>query len=132
MTRTRLAGLLWAALLSWACVILYLSSLTPKELPESAFLFWDKLNHFAAYAVGGWLATSALGVSRPQSTGRSVLISAVLLIAAFGVLDEALQTLTPGRSGADLDDWLADVIGAAVGAWLARLTRRHRPAAARA
>jgi VanZ family protein len=120
------ARLLWAALLSWACVILYLSWLTPRELPEAAFLFWDKLNHVAAYAVGGWLAASALRVSRPKSTGRSVVISAVLLIAAFGVLDEAFQTLTPGRSGADVDDWLADIIGAAIGAWLAGQTRRRR------
>ena len=128
MTRTRLAWLLWAALLSWACAILWLSSLPPRELPEAAFLFWDKLNHFAAYAVGGWLAASALRVSRPHSSARSVLISAVVLIAAFGILDEAWQTLTPGRSGADVDDWLADALGAAAGAaltlpTLARLLR---------
>jgi VanZ family protein len=127
MTRTRLAWLLWAGLLFWACVILWLSSLIPTELPNAAFLFWDKINHAAAYTVGGWLAASALRVSRPQSTDRFVLVSAVLLIAAFGVLDEGLQTLTLGRSGADVDDWLADLLGATVGALLAGLTRRRRP-----
>ena len=118
MTRTRLAGLLWVAWLSWAGAILWLSSLTPKELPEAAFLFWDKMNHFLAYAVGGWLAAAALRASRPRTPVARVLLAAVLLIAAFGILDEAFQTLTPGRTGGDVDDWVADVLGAAAGAAL--------------
>ena len=127
MTRTRLAGLLWVAWLSWAGAILWLSSLTPKELPEAAFLFWDKMNHFLAYAVGGWLAAAALRASRPRTPVARVLLAAVLLIAAFGILDEAFQTLTPGRTGGDVDDWVADVLGAAGAAltlpMLPRLTR---------
>ena len=118
MTRRTMSWLLWAALICWAGVILWLSSLAPQELPEAAFLFWDKVNHFVAYAFGGWLAASALRVTRPQTARRQVLILAVLLIAAFGVLDEALQTLTPGRTGGDVDDWMADVLGAAAGALL--------------
>ncbi len=118
MTRTRLAGLLWAALLSWACVILWLSSLTPRDFPEAAFLFWDKLSHFLAYAVGGWLAAAALRTSRPRTPVVRLLLVAVLLIAAFGILDEAFQTLTPGRTGGDVDDWVADLLGAAAGAAL--------------
>lgn len=118
MSRPAKARLLWGALILWACVILLLSSLTPQELPEAAFLFWDKVNHFVAYAAGGWLAASALRASGPQTRRRTILILAVLLIAAFGVLDEALQTLTPGRSGGDVDDWVADVLGASAGALL--------------
>lgn len=118
MSRRTLARLLWVALFCWACIILFLSSLTPQELPEAAFLFWDKVNHFVAFAAGGWLAASALRVSRPQTRATTVLILAVALIAAFGVLDETLQTLTPGRSGGDVDDWLADVLGASAGALL--------------
>jgi VanZ family protein len=120
-----MSWLIWAALVCWACVILWLSSLPPEELPEAAFLFWDKVNHFVAYAVGGWLAASALQVSRPRNSRTTVLILAVLLIATFGVLDEALQTLTPGRTGGAADDWMADVLGAAVGALL-RLRRTPR------
>jgi hypothetical protein len=48
MARRTLAGLLWLALLCWACGILVLSSLTPQELPDAAFIFWDKANHFVA------------------------------------------------------------------------------------
>lgn len=118
MSRRARSRLLWAALFCWAGLILFLSSLTPQELPEAAFLFWDKVNHFVAYAAGGWLAASALRVSRPQNNVTTLLILAVLLIAVFGVLDEALQTLTPGRSGGDVHDWVADVLGAITGALL--------------
>lgn len=44
------------------------------------------------------------------------LAAAVLSIAAFGAVDESLQSLTPGRTGANLSDWTADVLGAATGA----------------
>ena len=119
---------LWIALLCWAAAILSLSSLTPAELPGPAFWLWDKLNHVLAFAVGGWLAARALRVSRPATPLARVLLGAVLMIAAFGALDEAIQTLTPGRSGGDSRDWLADVIGAAGGALLSlyRLPRLPR------
>jgi VanZ family protein len=57
------------------------------------------------------------------------VIPAVILVAVFGGLDEALQTLTPGRSGGDLDDWVADALGAAAGALLTlpTLSRLYRP-----
>jgi len=116
--RRATSGLLWTAMVCWAGTILYLSSLSPNELPGTAFLFWDKFNHVAAYAVGGWLAASALRTSRPQTSRTTVLMLAVLMLATFGVVDEAFQTLTPGRSGGDIGDWTADVLGACVGALL--------------
>lgn len=130
VSRRRFASLLWLGLLCWAGVILWLSSLSPDELPDAAFMFWDKVNHFAAFAAGGWLAAAALHVTRPRGRTATTLVLAVLLIAAFGVLDEALQTLTPGRTGGDVDDWVADVLGATAGALLTlpalpRLMRRR-------
>lgn len=122
MRRQTLARVLWAALGCWAVAILGLSALTPGELPEAAFLFWDKVNHFAAYAVGGWLAAAALRASRPSVGAAVRIVLAVGLIAVFGAADEAFQTLTPGRSGADLDDWIADVLGATAGALLTAVT----------
>ena len=119
--------LLWAALICWALLILWLSSLTPRELPEAAFMFWDKVNHFLAFTLGGWLAASALRASRPRSGVVGALVGAVVLIGAFGALDEMLQTLTPGRSGADLSDWIADVLGAAAGALLTLTARARTP-----
>ncbi len=124
-SRPRLALILYAALLCWAIAILWLSSLTPRELPDSAFLLWDKLNHLLAFAVGGWLAATALRVTRPTMPVAGALAAAVVLIAAFGVLDETVQTLTPGRSGGNLGDWVADVIGAVLGSLLSVPTYRR-------
>jgi len=108
----------WLALACWAGGIIWLSSLTPKELPDTAFLFSDKINHFVAFAVGSWLAASALRFASPRSTVVSRVLLAVALIAAFGALDETMQKFTPGRSGGDLYDWIADFLGAVAGALL--------------
>lgn len=123
--RRTLATGLWIALLCWAVGVLWLSSLTPQEMPEAAFLFMDKINHFVAYAVGGWLAANALRVSRPLSAVGGSIVLAVVIVAGFGVADEALQAFTPGRTGGDLYDWIADLLGATAGALLSLLTRRR-------
>jgi VanZ family protein len=98
---TRTTRLFWFALLCWAGAILWLSSLTPQELPDAAFIAWDKVNHFLAYAVGGWLAAGTLRLSRPLAPVAGRMVLAVILVAAFGIADETLQTLIPGRTGAD-------------------------------
>ena len=129
MSRRQLTRVLWGAWFCWAGAILWLSSLSPDELPDAAFALWDKLNHFTAFALGGWLAAAALRVSRPHASPAASAIPAVILVAVFGGLDEALQTLTPGRAGGDLDDWVADALGAAAGALLTlpTLSRLYRP-----
>lgn len=122
--RRQLASVLWVALSCWACVILWLSTTSPDDLPDAAFAFWDKLNHFAAYAVGGWLAAGALRASRHTASPSEIVGLAVLLVATFGLLDETLQTITPGRTGADVLDWIADLLGALTGALLSLRTLR--------
>ncbi len=125
MPRALVAAILWSALAIWAGAILWLSSLSPPELPAAAFLAWDKLNHFAAFAVGGWMTASALRISRPRTGAAATILLAVALISVFGAMDEAAQLLTPGRSGADVYDWIADLLGALAGALFAGFT--HGP-----
>lgn len=122
MTRRQLATLLWATLTAWAATILWLSSRTPEQLPAVAFVASDKFNHFAAFGVGGWLAASSLRASWPRARTAAQLLVAALVVAAFGAIDEISQLATPGRSGADLYDWIADFLGAVCGASLARFT----------
>jgi VanZ family protein len=122
MPRRFLSAALWLALLVWGAGILWLSSLTPEKLPSAAFLTWDKLNHFIAFAIGGWLAAAALRLSRPKLSPAQALLLAVAAVAAFGAFDEARQTFTPGRTGGDLYDWIADFLGAIAGALLALTT----------
>ena len=129
---TRNTRLFWFALLCWAGAILWLSSLTPQELPDAAFIAWDKVNHVLAYAVGGWLAAGAFRLSRPLAPVAGRIVLAVAVVAAFGIIDELVQTLTPGRTGGDIGDWIADLLGAGVGAVASLPTQRRlhrRPSA---
>ena len=119
--RYLLTSILWVALFAWAATILWLSSLSPQQLPSAAFIASDKFNHFAAFAMGGWLAASALRVSWPGGTATKI-IAAIVLLALFGGADEASQLLTPGRSGGDIYDWIADFLGACAGALFSLLT----------
>ncbi|MEN1681168.1 MAG: VanZ family protein [Planctomycetota bacterium] len=72
----------------------------------------DKLVHFGAYAVLGCL----VAVCVTPRGGRLALVSGILIvlgIAVVGAIDELTQPYV-GRS-CDERDWLADVVGAAVG-----------------
>lgn len=122
MSRRLLSVGLWCAVAFWAGGILWLSSLSPRDLPETAFLFSDKFNHFVAFAVGGWLAASALRTSRPALRRGTAVVLAIAAVAAFGAFDETRQLLTPGRTGGDLYDWIADFLGAIAGASLTLVT----------
>lgn len=88
--------------------IFYLSS-RPGEtvgLPAP----WDKLAHFLAYALLGFL----LGLGRE---GQAFGVAAL-----YGLLDEFHQSFTPGRE-VSLLDFLADALGGALGALFARAQR---------
>jgi hypothetical protein len=114
----------WAALAAAAWVV-GLFALSSWSAGEGALDFWwrfphdDKVVHALLYAVLGGLLRIA--------TGR--VGATVALAGAVGLADEALQSTVPGRS-ADPLDWVADVLGAFVGAVLVSvLARRYvRPA----
>jgi hypothetical protein len=117
----------WGPPLLWAAVIFTLSS-QPVLIPLPSVLGWDKLQHTAAYAVGGALIARALGRG-----GRFPWLAAVLG-SLYGVSDEIHQLFVRNRS-ADPIDWIADTLGvlAGVGLWrlyLRRSERRARRAAA--
>jgi hypothetical protein len=110
----------WAALAAVAWVV-GLFALSSWSAGEGALDFWwrfphdDKVVHALLYAVLGGLLRIA--------TGR--LAATLALAGAVGLADELLQSTVPGRS-ADPLDWVADVLGAFVGAWLVSvLARRH-------
>jgi VanZ family protein len=120
MTPRLLASLLWCALVAWAALILSVSSVNGEDLPSVLFAltFADKIIHFLAFAVGGWLAAAALRISFPHLPIARALLTAIALLAAFGAFDETWQNFTPGRMGGDLYDWIADFLGGIAGALL--------------
>ena len=115
----------WGPALLWAAAVFTASSRpTLPHLPS--VLGWDKLQHSAAYAVGGALIARALG------GGRREAVLAVLLGILYGVSDEVHQLFVPNRNSSALD-WAADTLGvlAGVGLWHLYLHLHHaRPRAA--
>lgn len=109
------------AIILWGVTLFFLSA-TAKPLPDTGFEIphIDKVLHFGYFFGGGFiLATHILlkwGIAAPR--WQRILIPAVIL-AVVGALDEYHQTFTPGRSGNDPFDWLADVLGATTGILLA-------------
>lgn len=125
VSRPQLASILWILVVAWGWVIFFASSTPAEDLAGSELFAWDKLNHFIAYAAGGWLAGSALRVGQPGGSRRLQVFAAVVIISVYGALDELRQVYTPGRSGADFYDWIADFLGAIAGAIMAVFT--HGP-----
>lgn len=73
---------------------------------------WDKLAHIAVYAVLACSIGCASG--RRGVSAMAIGFAGALLV---GLLDEVHQMELPGRS-ADIDDLVADAVGAALGTTL--------------
>ena len=111
--------------IAYAALIYYLSS-QPNPLPPVSSRFSDKLLHIVEYAAFAMVAT--WGLSHLVALARAARWAA-LLGSLYGLSDEFHQRFVPHRS-AELGDWLADSIGAALGALLAwALLRRRGPRA---
>ncbi len=103
--------LLWFGLL-W---LLSSSSLAGEYTPPVEN--FDKVEHFGFFFGGTGLLCAWLFRLNPEKPNWKFIISiAVIVIGLVGWLDEYHQTFTPGRSGNDPDDWIADFSGAIAGA----------------
>ena len=111
--RARQLSLLLACL--WAGLIFYLSH-QPGVLVPLLFPLQDKLMHFTAYAILGFLG---MGGVRAMAHGyrpeQAWLVC--LLVGLYGISDEFHQSFIPGRT-ADVLDVAADVAGGLLGTWL--------------
>jgi VanZ family protein len=103
------------------CLALYwllictLTHLPPADMPHVEVN--DKIEHFAAFALLGFLLNAVLR----EITRRHADWLTLATILLYGALDEWLQPLT-GRS-CEFNDWMADGAGAAVAVVLLNLTR---------
>lgn len=85
----------------------------------------DKVLHCVYFSGGAFCLVTALLAGRPRVPALWVGLGVGLLFAAMtGALDEFHQSFTPGRSGNDPADWLADICGGALGGYLAWLAQR--------
>ena len=95
-------GWLWPTML--ATVIVVASGRGQVATPH--IVNFDKLAHFAIF---GLLATL---VARNGFVPRRAWVP-IVAVSLFGLTDEWHQSFTPGRS-VEIDDWVADTLGAAV------------------
>ena len=96
--------------------VLTIAMLWPLEAPPPAPEGSDKLVHFIAFA--------ALAFPLAH-TGRFGIIPVLIGASAFGAIIELIQP-TFNRS-ADVNDWMADTLGALIGIGLGLTYRRVRP-----
>lgn len=108
-----------ACFLLWFGVLWLLSSSTLAGEYTPTIENFDKVEHFGFYFGGSGLLCAWLFRLNPERPNWKMLISiAIIVIGLVGWLDEYHQTFTPGRSGNDPHDWLADFAGAVVGAFV--------------
>ncbi|KIE59444.1 teicoplanin resistance protein VanZ [Methylacidiphilum kamchatkense Kam1] len=97
----------WVLAFLYCDLILAFSSLPGSTLSVITKNVSDKILHFFAYSILGWLFCQA----------SMKLLYGIALAALFGMIDENYQRLIPGRQ-CDFYDWLADCLGATAGAIL--------------
>lgn len=121
MATIRSAPFWWSAVIVWFVALFILSSIsTLPQGPKIANI--DKIEHTVYYALGATCFYLARRFRNAALTGTAAAVSAVLFCMAIGAFDEWHQTFTPGRSGNDPFDWMADTLGGFLGAlcgWLA-------------
>ena len=112
----------WLPPLAWAGCILIATSIPGAHIPRVNVPNLDKVVHFVFYGVFAWLLLPALHGRRGQ---RIAMVLA--FIAVFAALDEFHQKFIPGRS-MDVEDWVADMSGAATALVIAAVARRREVA----
>ena len=104
---------LWLAPVLYLAGIFYMSSMPNPLFAPPDFRWGDKVAHFSAYAGLGALLCRAYRGS--GLTGAAAFWLTVLTAGLYGASDEWHQSFVPNRS-ADPADWIADTLGALVGA----------------
>jgi VanZ family protein len=118
----------WLFLLWWACSLL-LSSLSGPQLADIPFAWNDKVMHLVYFSLGGFfLAQAWIKFSLKNGAQKRILSTHLwavpLVIMLLSMIDETYQLFTPGRSGADIGDFIADTIGGVCGTVASAAARR--------
>ena len=106
----------WGPVCGYAGLIFYLSSQPhPEEHLPFVTHFSDKVLHAIEYAVLGALCYRGLRGTGHDTWRQQAIPMAILLASLYGMSDEVHQAFVPFRESSWLD-WLADTVGAALGA----------------
>ena len=119
-TLTTILLVVWSLIMAWLL-------LTPGSPDVSDYFFdgADKLAHFSLFL--GWSFLMTLrGLYGPMNT-RVILLVVICVSLILGAGTELLQGIIPNRSR-ELIDFIADVLGAISGLFLAFAVKRILPA----
>jgi len=110
--------------LLYAGVIFYLSSQSnPLPFLPRSVLSHDKVLHLIEY--GGFAGLLSLGFSGLDLSWPRTFLFALLVASAYGASDELHQYFVPNRE-CDVFDWMADTVGAGLGAAVGCAVLRRR------
>jgi VanZ family protein len=115
----------WGPVVGYAGLIFYLSAQSHPEEQLPSFLLEDvndKVLHAVEYGILSLLCYRAFRWAAGPAVARQALVLALVTASVFGLTDEAHQLFVPFRESSWLD-WLADTVGAVIGAMSWRFLR---------
>ena len=115
----------WVPVALYAGAIFYLSAQSHPEDQLPSFLLKDvsdKVLHAVEYGILGLLCYRAFRWAAGPAVAQQAVVLAIVTASVYGITDEMHQFFVPFRESSWLD-WLADTIGAAIGAMSWRFTR---------
>jgi VanZ family protein len=108
----------WAPVALYAGAIFFLSAQSHPEDQLPSFLLKDvsdKVLHAVEYGILALLCYRAFRWAAGPAVAQQAVVLAIVTASVFGVTDEMHQAFVPLRD-ASWQDWLADTIGAIIGA----------------
>ena len=108
----------WMPVALYAGTIFYLSSQSHPEEQLPSFLLKDvsdKVLHAVEYSILSLLCYRAFRWTAEPAVARRAVVLAIVTASVYGLTDEAHQLFVPFRESS-WQDWLADTIGAVIGA----------------
>ena len=117
----------WLPVVLYAGAIFYLSDQPHPQEKLPSFLFEefsDKVLHAVEYGILALLCYRAFRWASGPAVARKAVLLAIVTASVYGMTDEAHQAFCPFRESG-WQDWLADTIGAAIGALSGRFLDRN-------
>lgn len=103
----------------WVSILWILSGKPPPEVSTLDLPGFDKILHFVYFLIGAVLLSITLHLRGSYSWIHNLVV-VVIALAMIGAIDEWHQSWIPGRSGNDLGDWIADLLGGLSGALICK------------